>query len=182
MSVRTRQQLIDAVVEVLAPDRPRVDVPGRRLVLPNLHAAIVERGRADAARQQVGAAAADEQDSVVARTRVLEKRVELRLVRFGGFEHQRVARIDVGEWQPEHVGVRSGVSRFDEDEIAVAELPGQRLERGNDARVFDVRHHRRRGRQVVADRGARETWRRPRPAAIGAVLAVRRTCRPPRRR
>ena len=80
---------------------------------------------------------------------MLEKRVELGFVRLGRLEHEDVARIDVGERQTEHVSIRSGVSRFDQHEVAIADLPRKGLERRNEARVFDVRHDGRRRLEIV---------------------------------
>ncbi len=79
--------------------------------------------------EQVGAAAADEQDPPVAGVRPLEKRREGRLVRPGANRSSStLACVDVGERQRQDVDVPRGIPRLDNHQVVVADRPGQLLD------------------------------------------------------
>ena len=95
--------------------------------------------------KQIGAAAADEQHARVCVQRVLRGTpASMILSGRGDVEHEHVARVDVGERQAEHVRVRSGVARLDDQQVAIADACRRAARASGSARVFDVRQQRRR--------------------------------------
>src|SRR5690606_33263695 len=76
------------------------------------------------------------------------------------FEHEHVARVDVGEWHRQHMQVGTGIATLDDEEIAIADAAGELLEVRDQAGVLDMAAYRRRlpvkGQRCRGERGQDE--------------------------
>ena len=129
---RWRAERVDAVVELLPPHAARdtrswptrTREPGsdRWRSAPRSSGTTADRCRRRRGRARAG---------IVARA-LSRKAANIGLVRRGVGQHEHVARVGVGQRQREDVHVGARVLRLDDQQLVVADPPGERLEPRND--------------------------------------------------